>query len=132
MTIGSTFPITFFYGSLLGLMLVFISIEVLRYRVRALELGEDIAQRMPRVQGNFIEYVPLALILLGLLEETGAPTVVLHGLGITLLVARIMHAYGLGHLGSANYPRTVGTLLTFVVLAALSVAGLYASAQVLL
>ena len=126
------FPVTLLYASLLGLLLVFLSIQVLRYRVRANVKGAETAASMSRVQGNFVEYVPMAVILMALLESAGVPALALHILGCTLLVARILHAIGLGYVGSRNYPRMLGALLTFLILALMGFAGLYGAASAFL
>ena len=125
-------PVTLLYASLLGLLLVFLSIQVLRYRVRANVKGAETAASMSRVQGNFVEYVPMAVILMALLESADAPALALHILGCSLVVARILHAIGLGYVGSRNYPRMLGALLTFLILATLGMAGLYGAAAALL
>lgn len=66
-----------------------------------------------RVQANFIENVPLGLILIGLLGSSyGASTVAV--LSIVLLVARLLHAGGM--LGYVSYGRQAGALLTTGVL----------------
>ena len=124
-TLVAHYPVTLFYASLLGLLLVFLSIQVLRYRVRADVKGAEAAANMSRVQGNFVEYVPMALVLMALLEWAGAPAMALHGLGCVLVLARVLHAIGLGYVGSRNYPRMLGALLTFLVLATMGMAGLY-------
>ena len=68
-----SFPVTTFYASLLGLLFIFLSARVSTNRRRAkvsLGLGEDVGlERANRAQGNFIEYVPIGLILLLLLEQ---------------------------------------------------------------
>ncbi len=120
-------PAALMYAGLHGLMLVFLSLWVLRYKVRSGTRGAATAERMSRVQGNFLEYVPMALILLWLVELGGTPAVVLHALGLTLFVARLLHAWGLGRTAAANYPRMIGALLTFLVLAMLGVTALYLS-----
>jgi uncharacterized membrane protein YecN with MAPEG domain len=51
--------------------------------------------RVIRGHANFAEYVPLALLMLALLELGRISIYVLHALGILLLVARIIHACGL-------------------------------------
>ena len=113
-------PVTLIYAGLHGLLLVALSIQVLRYRVRADVKGPEVAQRMERVQANFAEYVPMALLLQALNELAGSPPAALHLLGCLLFLSRLVHAYGLGYLGSRNYPRTLGALGTFVVIATLS------------
>ncbi len=118
-------PITLFYAATLALLLVFLSLQVLRVRVRATADDPDAAARITRVQANFVEYVPMTLILMALIEAAGAPALALHCMGCSLVVARIAHAYGLGRLGSRNYPRTLGALGTFLILAIAGFAGLF-------
>ena len=48
-----------------------------------------------RRHANFIEFVPLCLILIGVLELNGAPPAALHALGAGLVVFRLAHAVGL-------------------------------------
>ncbi len=68
-----------------------------------------------RRHGNFTEFTPLALILLGLLEMSGsAGSTALYILGGMLVVGRICHPIGL-EIDSMNPPlRTVGAMLTIV------------------
>lgn len=120
-------PATLVYAGLHGLMLVFLSLWVLRYKVRSGTRGAATAERMSRVQGNFLEYVPMALILLWLVELGGAPAAIVHGMGLTLFAARLLHAWGLGSTAAANYPRMIGALLTFLVLSMLGVTAIYLS-----
>lgn len=120
-------PAALIYAGLHGLMLVFLSLWVLRYKVRSGTRGVANAERMSRVQGNFLEYVPMALILLWFVESAGTPTAVVHAMGLTLFSARCLHAYGLGSTAAANYPRMIGALLTFLLLAMLGVTAIYLS-----
>lgn len=120
-------PAALIYAGLHGLMLVFLSLWVLRYKVRSGTRGAATAERMSRVQGNFLEYVPMALILLWLVESGGAPAAIVHAMGLTLFAARLLHAWGLGSTAAANYPRMIGALLTFGVLAMLGVTAIYLS-----
>jgi uncharacterized membrane protein YecN with MAPEG domain len=48
-----------------------------------------------RRHGNFVEYVPLLLLMFAVLELNGASATSLHAMGLVLLVARILHAVGL-------------------------------------
>ncbi len=63
------------YAALLGFLLVYLSIRVIRLRRRfkvAIGAGGEAAiERAARVQANFSEYVPMALILLLLAEIQG-------------------------------------------------------------
>lgn len=48
-----------------------------------------------RQQANFVEYVPIALILIGLLELNHVRDAAIHALGATLVMARLCHAFGI-------------------------------------
>ena len=123
-------PAALVYAGLHGLMLVFLSLWVLRYKVRSGTRGAATAERMSRVQGNFLEYVPVALILLWLVESGGTPTAIVHAIGLTLFIARLLHAWGLGSTAAANYPRMIGALMTFGVLAMLGITAIYLSLEI--
>ena len=69
-----------------------------------------------RVHGNFIEYVPFILILLGIIEVQGGAAGLVHGIGIATLIARISHAIGLTKTIGPSIFRTIGVLGTFAVL----------------
>ncbi len=48
-----------------------------------------------RRQANFLEYVPYFMIMFAALELNGASAGFLHGIGIAMIVARILHAVGI-------------------------------------
>lgn len=57
--------------------------------------GNEELQLAIRAHSNAVEYIPIALMLLLTLELNGAPKILIHILGVTLLVGRILHAMGL-------------------------------------
>ena len=61
-----------------------------------------------RRHGNFVEYVPLLLIMFAALELNGASATLLHGLGLGLVVARILHAVGIKADTINSLPRGIG------------------------
>jgi uncharacterized membrane protein YecN with MAPEG domain len=77
-----------------------------------------------RVQANFVEYVPLALLLLALLEMGGLAKTWVWVFGSVLLVGRVLHAIGLSGSPGTSTGRFYGTLLTWIDLVALAVAGI--------
>ncbi len=80
--------------------------------------NQQLAVEMRR-HGNFVEYVPLALILMAIVELNGISTWVLHAAGLLLVVARIAHPIGLDAESVANPLRGIGaggTLLASLVL----------------
>ena len=79
---------------------------------------------MIRVQCNFIEYVPIVLILLFLLENAGAKNYIVLGCAIGLIVGRVLHTWGLGSKAGTSFGRYYGTLITWIVLLTTSVTGL--------
>jgi uncharacterized membrane protein YecN with MAPEG domain len=91
--------ITGFFASLLGLLLVVLSIIVIKARNQyKIVLGDDNNYQMQRhIRGhaNFIEYTPVFLILLGLLEYMQFSDFCAYLLGTIFLIARISHAYGI-------------------------------------
>jgi uncharacterized protein len=73
-----------------------------------------------RAHANFIEYVPMALILMALIESAGGSGQLLWLLGIALVVGRLLHPFGMER-PSPNPLRTIGILLTYLVTIALIV-----------
>ena len=126
-----SFPITTIYASILGLLLIYLSARVSANRRRArvsLGLGEDKGlERACRAQGNFIEYVPMAVILLLLLEQELIDGWLLHTLGISLVLGRILHAWGLAQKRSVNRGRWWGAALTWFMIVATSLLNLWHS-----
>lgn len=122
-------PITTLYAGALALVLLVLSVRVIQARgatkVFMGDGGNDLMLRRMRGQANFVEYVPMALILLGLLEYRGAPAWELHALGATLLVARLVHGYTFAF--ATNFPpgRFAGAVLTQIVLGWAALAALW-------
>jgi uncharacterized membrane protein YecN with MAPEG domain len=91
--------ITALFAGILTLMMVPLSLQVsLRRAGLKASFGDaddEILRRRIRAHGNFTEYVPTGLIALGLVEWTAAPALLVWVLGLTLLVARLLHAYGM-------------------------------------
>jgi len=120
----NTLPITALYAGLLGLLLLALAYWVVMQRARSeVELydgGDERLGRAIRMHGNFIEYVPHALILMALVELNGAPGWLVHVFGLALLVARLLHAYGLHQSSGRTQGRFWGTLGTWTVIAVAS------------
>lgn len=91
--------VTSLIAGLFALMVVPLSflITIRRFKVRTVfgDAGDKILRRRIRALGNFTEYVPLALIVLGLVEGQGAPSLLVWSLGIAFLASRIAHAVGM-------------------------------------
>lgn len=108
--------VTLIYAGVLGLLAVFLANLVLYVRLRARKQPAWRADATVRVQANFVENVPLALVLMLLLELSGTAPQVLHALGATLVFFRLAHAWGMSRNEGANYPRLIGAQGTFLLL----------------
>ena len=115
-------PLTLIYAGLLGLLGVLLANYVLFVRLRAATLPKWQPAAAERVQANFVENVPLALVLLYLNEIAGWDAAFIHALGASLVLMRILHAWGLARYEGANYPRLIGAQGTFLVVSVLSMA----------
>ncbi len=118
-------PISALYLGLMGLLAVGLANHVLYVRLRSQAQPKWRPEAALRVQANFVENVPLGLLLLLGLELQGAPAGALHAFGASLLVCRVLHAFGLSQYEGANYPRLIGAQGTFLLLSIMSVALVY-------
>ena len=111
-------PVTGFFAGMFALMLVGLSMAVSAARARSGVLigdrGPDALLRTIRAHGNFIEFVPMGLIVMALVEAEGASVRMVAGLGAALLIGRIAHAIGM--LRGVLVPRVAGMVLTYGVL----------------
>ena len=112
--------VTPLYAGLLALWLLVLSIRVIRRRGSEKILigdgGNASMARLIRGHANFTEYVPLALLLMLMLEMSHFSIYVLHGLGIVLLIARLLHGYALSFTSHFMFGRVAGASLTFLVI----------------
>ena len=115
--------ITSIYASLLALLIVRFSISVIKLRrknrVSVGDGGNEELQLAIRTHSNALEYIPITLLLLLTLELNGAPKILIHLLGATLIIGRIFHAMGLP---AKNLKRRVlGMQITIYLLIALAI-----------
>ncbi|MCX7864580.1 MAG: MAPEG family protein [Novosphingobium sp.] len=82
--------------------------------------GNEALIRRMRAQANFIENVPIALILIGVIEATGKGGQWLAIVGAVLMLARISHAFGMES-PTGSPLRSIGVVATMLVLVGLSV-----------
>ena len=118
-------PITLLYAGILGLLAVLLANLVLYVRLRASTQPPWRADATMRVQANFVENVPMALLLLFLLEQAGLAATALHAFGSALVACRVLHAWGMSRNAGANYPRLIGAQGTFLLLSIMGMAAIY-------
>ena len=120
--------VTTLYAGILGILYVGLSLFTIagrfKHQVNLGSGGNEDMQKRIRMHGNFAEYVPFAILLIFLVELEGASETVVHGLGIVLVVARILHALALYNVSPIPRSREISmvtTLLLILVTAGLCV-----------
>jgi len=113
--------VTSLYAGLLAIWFLVLSIRVILGRSGAGnpslgDGGNPAMLRRIRGHANFAEYVPLILVLMGLLELSGSQKWVLHALGAVLLVGRLLHGYAFSFTKEHVFGRSAGIVLTLVAL----------------
>lgn len=110
------------YAAIMGLLFVpatlYVGIYRAKHNITLLDGGDPVLSRRIRAQGNFVETVPLAVMLLVLMEYNGANALWLHTLGVILVVSRVMHYLTIATDPSNTPPRALGmfgTLGVYVV-----------------
>jgi uncharacterized membrane protein YecN with MAPEG domain len=107
-------------ASFLAALFIYLSFGVIRLRrqhkVGLGSGGVDDLERAIRAQGNFAEYVPIALILMACLEFNGAPVWLVAILGIGLVIGRVVHAIGINQPPPHFSKRIIGMRLTITAL----------------
>ena len=117
-------PITLSFASIFALFALVLSFRAGPYRAKSgvsILFGDppdmELAQRV-RVHQNFLEYVPMLLLVMMAIEISGGSSRFLLIAGILLLVFRVAHALGLKHDNMVHKGRFIGAfgtaLLTLV------------------
>jgi uncharacterized protein len=121
-------PITALYSGLLAILLFMLSVNIIRlrykYRVGIGDGGEQELSKAVRIHGNFVEYIPLALVLMAVFELNQGASVWLHSSGALLVLGRISHAIGLTKTIGPSIYRQFGMVSLFLVLLALASANI--------
>lgn len=112
-------PISTLYAAVLGLMFIPFTAYVGAYRAKTnillMDGGDPEMARRMRAQANFVETVPLAVILLIVMELNGAGSTWLYSLGSILVVARFMHYVTMVTNPANAIPRALGMMGTLSV-----------------
>ena len=116
-------PITLTIAGAAAIVNIWLAIRIVTLRVKAKILIGDggnalLATRM-RAQLNYMEYTPLVLILIGLIEFARGTHTWLWAAGIIYIIGRILHPFGMDK--QTPHPlRAAGILTTWIVLIGLA------------
>ena len=118
------------YAAVMGLLAAGLTANVIANRVRSrIDAGDGgdvrLAQAL-RAHGNFVEQAPLALILLAAAEISGVRPLLIQGLGVALVAARLASAYALNRSLAQSLLRQFGGGISVLIAAIASVAILLA------
>ena len=120
-----TLPVTALYTALFLALMVGLSINVVRMRMReGVSLGDGDSKPLRqaiRVHGNAAEHIPFFLIGLGALESLSASTPALLLYGAVFFLARLAHVAGLSRQRTVNPLRQGGVLLSWLIMLALAI-----------
>ena len=127
--------ITALYAALLVAVLIFLTTRIglkrAKTRVSILDGGnKEVAVEMRR-HGNFVEHVPLLILLMAIIEINGGHSVFLHVMGVTLVICRIAHPIGL-HYDRVQTPlRVIGPVGTGLITGLLGLMALWQGLRVI-
>jgi uncharacterized membrane protein YecN with MAPEG domain len=92
-------PITLTLAGAAAILHIWLAARVSRlrrlFKIGVGDGGNEALLRRIRAHGNYIENMPIVLILIGLLELAGGDKRILWGVGIAFILARIVHAFGM-------------------------------------
>ena len=115
--------ITASYLGLLALLFAALGLRVVRLRRRHRagfgDGGNEELRNAIRAHAHFAEYVPIIALMVAMLEMSGEPATRVHALMGMLLVARLLHPFGMSAKpGSSQFRlcRVGGMVMTSVVL----------------
>ncbi|MDF1748796.1 MAG: MAPEG family protein [Alphaproteobacteria bacterium] len=121
--------VTLFYACLLALLMAVLGLRIPGQRRSArVSLGDgsdpELIARI-RAFGNFVEWVPMILLLMLMIESFSGSRYFLHAVGILLILARIIHPQTLRVSGATKMQLRLRVTSTILTVSALIVSAIY-------
>ena len=108
--------ITGLYAALAALLIIILAVRVMLRRTSAKigigDGGDHELHKRIRAHANAVEYLPIGLILLLLVELNQTTIMLVHVFGICLLLGRTLHALGLSRSSGIGVGRGLGIVLS--------------------
>ena len=118
-------PVTSVVALLSTLLIIYLALKVVsyrqKYRIGYGDAGNKELCKAISSHSNAIENIPLALLLLLMLELNNVNQILLITLGGLLVMARIMQASGLLKSMGVSFGRSYGTLLSWMLMVVMAV-----------
>ena len=118
--------ITAFYAALLGIIQVVLTLGIVTLRVNdKISIGNggnQILEYKIRTHGNFVETVPITLLLLAFAEyQKYLSSNYLNIVASTFVIGRLLHAYSMFFKQGKGLHRPIGMVMTIACIASLSI-----------
>ena len=115
-----TKPITALYAGILALLILVLAVRVVMQRKESSvglgDGGNETLLRRIRIHGNAVENIPIALVLMLVLELNGSSALLLNIFGGALVVGRLAHPLGITGSSGDSAGRLIGNVLTWTVI----------------
>lgn len=111
-------PVTLVIAAACAVINIWLAARLTRGRLKGKVMvgdgGDPAMEAAMRAHANFIEYAPIVLIMMALIELASGSSVILWAIGAVFVLARIAHPLGMSR-PSPNPLRAGGALVTWVV-----------------
>ena len=131
-------PITLLYVSIFAIFALVLSFKAGGFRGKSgisVLFGEpanmELAEKV-RTHQNFLEYMPMFLLVFAAVELNGGSNLFLYIVGDLMIIARIAHAIGLKHDNMGHPGRFIGAAGTALITLVTAVYGIWIAGNVLL
>jgi uncharacterized membrane protein YecN with MAPEG domain len=95
----NSMEMTSLVAGIFALLIVPLSVQISLRRAKANvvfgDAGDETLRKRIRAHGNFIEYAPMAVLVLGMIEYRGGPRWLVWSLAAGFVFSRIVHAVGM-------------------------------------
>ena len=118
------------YAGVLAILIIFLGYRVTTFRRAEKKSTEQsdcsVGMRCAiRAHANALENIPLALVLLFMLELQFLNPILVNALGVMLVLGRVLHAWGLSRFDGPSFGRFYGMILTWLSMLAMAILNIW-------